>query len=146
MSRSVVQCQTGIRTGDATDLWRTAIFDAGTPAHICFKCDIWRILGVKPDIAWRAVSDVVFSVTFFPVIVVGKMVQALLHHRKLSTGLVRSGKSRKKYQNLARSCSQGEPGDFFKSLKAGKVREKLRTHHSTSFQELYLFKRINVSH
>ena len=63
--------ETGIRVGHATDLWRTAISDVGTPAHFCFKSDIWRTLGVKSDVAWRAVSDAVFSVTFFPVIVVG---------------------------------------------------------------------------
>ena len=39
------------------------------------KSDMWRTLGLKPDVAWRAVSDAVFSVTFFPVIVVGQMVQ-----------------------------------------------------------------------
>ena len=89
--------QTGIRVGHATDLWRTAISDVGTSAHFCFKSDIWRTLGVKPDVAWSAVSDAVFSVTFFPVTVVGQIVQAPLLQRKLSTGLIRSGKKYEKF-------------------------------------------------
>ena len=84
--------QTGIRVGHATELWRTAISDVGTSVHFCSKNDIWRTLGVDPDVACRAVSDAVFSVTFFPVIVVGQMVQAPLHQRKLSSGLKRLGR------------------------------------------------------
>ena len=92
--------QTGIRVGHATDLWRTAISNVATSANFCFKSEIWRTLGVKPDLAWRAVSDAVFSVAFFPVIVVGQMAQASLHQRKLSTGLMRSGESGEKISKL----------------------------------------------
>ena len=55
--------QTGICAGHATDLWRTAISDYGTPAHFRFKNNIWGTLGVKTGVAWRAASDAVFSVT-----------------------------------------------------------------------------------
>ena len=96
MLTEILESQTGIRVGHATDLSRTAISDVGTAAHFYFKSGIWRTLGVKPDVAWRAVSDAVFSVTFFPVIVDGQIVQALLHQRKLSTGPIRS---KEKYQN-----------------------------------------------
>ena len=116
--------QFGIRVSHAIDVWRTPTSDVGTMAHFCFKSDMWRTLGVKPDMACCAIGDAVFSVMFFPVIVVGEMVQVPLHQKKLSARLIRSGKSRKKYQNLARSRSQGKPGDFLKILKAGKVREK----------------------
>ena len=68
--------QTGICVGHATDLWRIAISNVGSSEHFCFKSDNWCTHGVKPDVAWHAVSDAVFSVTFFPVIVVGQMVQA----------------------------------------------------------------------
>ena len=94
-THNIHSAQTGIRAGHATDLWRTAISDVGASAHFWFKSYIWRTRGVKPDVAWRAVSDAVFSVTFFPVIVVGQMVQAPFHQRKMFTGLIRSGKSRK---------------------------------------------------
>ena len=75
-THNIHSAQTGIRAGHATDLWRTAISDVGASAHFCFKSYIRGTRGVKPDVAWRAVSDAVFSLTFFPVIVVGQMVQA----------------------------------------------------------------------
>ena len=77
--------QTSIRAGHATDLWRKATSDFGTPSHFCLS-DIWRTLVVKTGAAWRAASDAVFSVTFFPVKVVGKMIKGLLHQRKCLQG------------------------------------------------------------
>ena len=65
--------------------------------------------------AWCAVSDAVFSVTFFP------SQSSWFNGPSVppTTEIVKE-----KYQNLAISRSQGEYGDFLKILKAGKVREK----------------------
>ena len=97
------------------------------PVYFCFKNGIWWTLGIRTSVAWNAASDVVFSWTLL-VIVVGKIIKAPLHRRKLSTGLKWSGKLGRKYQNLIRSEGVREsPGFFLKARRRGKS-EKIHEH------------------
>ena len=44
-TKLLAPCQTGIGSCRATDLWRTAMSDIGTPAYCCDKTGIMRPLG-----------------------------------------------------------------------------------------------------